>query len=119
MNQSLKDLKMANTVSAANNGAAIKCQIDVAGTFTEGPFAAAGSERLCGLLDWCLRSVLPWFLEQLAVDYRDWAMGQPRGRRKVNVTQVASEILAGGKGKLPPGVAESQVEASKISLDEA
>ena len=72
MNQSLKDLKMANTVSAAKNGAAIKCQIDVAGTFTEGPFAAAGSERLCGLLDWCLRSVLPWFLEQLAVDYRDW-----------------------------------------------
>jgi len=119
MNQSLKDLKMANTVSAAKNGAAIKCQIDVAGTFTEGPFAAAGSERLCGLLDWCLRSVLPWFLEQLAVDYRDWAMGQPRGRRKVNVTQVASEILAGGKGKLPPGVAESPVEASKISLDEA
>ena len=81
--------------------------------------AAAGSERLCGLLDWCLRSVLPWFLEQLAVDYRDWARGQPRGRRKVNVTQVASEILAGGKGKLPPGVAESPVEASKISLDEA
>jgi hypothetical protein len=119
MNQSLKDLKMANTVSAAKNGAAIKCQIDVAGTFTEGPFAAAGSERLCGLLDWCLRSVLPWFLEQLAVDYRDWARGQPRGRRKVNVTQVASEILAGGKGKLPPGVAESPVEASKISLDEA
>lgn len=119
MNQSLKDLKMANTVSAAKNGAAIKCQIDVAGTFTEGPFAAAGSERLCGLLDWCLRSVLPWFLEQLAVDYRDWACGQPRGRRKVNVTQVASEILAGGKGKLPPGVAESPVEASKISLDEA
>ena len=119
MNQSLKDLKMANTVSAAKNGTAIKCQIDVAGTFTEGPFAAAGSERLCGLLDWCLRSVLPWFLEQLAVDYRDWASGQPRGRRKVNVTQVASEILAGGKGKLPPGVAESPVEASKISLDEA
>ena len=79
MNQSLKDLKMANTVSAAKNGAAIKCQIDVAGTFTEGPFAAAGSERLCGLLDWCLRSVLPWFLEQLAVDYRDWARGNLAG----------------------------------------
>ena len=28
----------------------------------------------------------------------------------MNVTQVAGEILAGGKGKLPPGVAESAVE---------
>lgn len=114
MNASLKDLTMRNSVSAVKSGSeggtAIRCQIDVAGTFTEGPFAAAGSQRLCAMLDWCLRSVLPWFLEQLAADYADWASGKARGKRAVNVTQVAGEILAGGKGKLPPGVAESAVE---------
>lgn len=115
MNASLKDLTMRNAVSAVagasgTEGTAIRCQIDVAGTFTEGPFAAAGSQRLCAMLDWCLRSVLPWFLEQLAADYADWASGRARGKRTVNVTQVAGEILAGGKGQLPPGVAESAVE---------
>ena len=115
MNASLKDLTMRNAVTAVDgtdgrDGTAIRCQIDVAGTFTEGPFAAAGSQRLSSMLDWCLRSVLPWFLEQLAADYADWASGKARGKRKVNVTQVAGEILAGGKGKLPPGVAESAVE---------
>lgn len=63
MNASLKDLTMRNAVSAVkvgSDGTAIRCQIDVAGTFTEGPFAAAGSRRLCAMLDWCLRSVLPW-----------------------------------------------------------
>ena len=114
MNASLKDLTMRNAVSAVKSGSeggtAIRCQIDVAGTFTEGPFAAAGSQRLCAMLDWCLRSVLPWFLEQLAADYADWASGKARGKRAVNVAQVAGEILAGGKGKLPPGVAESAVE---------
>ena len=115
MNASLKDLTMRNAVTAVDgadgrDGTAIRCQIDVAGTFTEGPFAAAGSQRLSSMLDWCLRSVLPWFLEQLAADYADWASGKARGKRKVNVTQVAGEILAGGKGKLPPGVAKSAVE---------
>ena len=103
MNASLKDLTMRNAVSAVKSptrrdGTAIRCQIDVAGTFTEGPFAAAGSQRLFAMLDWCLRSVLPWFLEQLAADYADWASGKARGNARVNVTQVAGEILAGVRG---------------------
>ena len=102
MNASLKDLTMRNAVTAVDgadgrDGAAIRCQIDVAGTFTEGPFAAAGSQRLSSMLDWCLRFVLPWFLEQLAADYADWASGKARGKRKVNVTQVAGRYC-GGKG---------------------
>jgi len=117
MNSSLKSLRMCNRISAAHdedsNGTGlsrrdcIRCQIDVGGTFTDGPFAAAGSDRLNGILRWCLGGVMPWFLNQLAQDYDDWAQQRPRGRREVNVAGVASEILNGtGKGILPDGVRE-------------
>jgi hypothetical protein len=57
----------------------------IAGTFTDGPFASAGSDRLNNLLAWCLGAVMPWFLDQLAKDYGDWAAGKPRwGGYKLN-----------------------------------
>lgn len=109
MNASLKDLRMKNRISAVDvdGSVGIKCQIDISGEFTEGPFAAAGSDRLNGILRWCLGAVMPWFLDQLSDDYDDWSAGKPRGRKNVNVAAVASEILNGGaKGILPPGIAE-------------
>ena len=109
MNASLKDLRMKNRISAVDvdGSVGIKCQIDISGEFTEGPFAAAGSDRLNGILRWCLGAVMPWFLDQLSDDYDDWSAGKPRGRENVNVAAVASEILNGGaKGILPPGIAE-------------
>ena len=51
---------------------------------------------MCAMLDWCLRSVLPWFLEQLAADYA--ASGKTRGKRAVNVTQVAGRYWPGVRG---------------------
>ena len=128
MNASLRDLKMRNRISAVpspsssggggggGGGAeAIKCQIDVAGTFTEGPFAAAGGDRLNGLLSWCLGAVMPWFLGQLALYYGDWSAGKPRGRRSVDVGAVAGEIIGGARrGTLPPGVREVETEASML-----
>jgi hypothetical protein len=110
MNASLRDLRMRNRLQAvtkADGATAIQCQIDIAGRFTEGPFAAAGSDRLNGVLAWCLGAVMPWFLNQLSDDYDDWCVGKPRGRKDVNVSAVAQEILNGGMtGKLPEGVAE-------------
>ena len=109
MNASLKDLRMRNRISAVDvdGSVGIRCQIDISGEFTEGPFAAAGSDRLNGILRWCLGAVMPWFLGQLSDDYDDWSAGKPRGRKSVNVAAVASEILNGGaKGILPPGIAE-------------
>lgn len=110
MNASLRDMRMRNRISAVKDEGTgqekIRCQIDVYGTFTEGPFAAAGSARLTNLLSWCLGAVMPWFLDQLTRDYGDWAAGRPRGREKVNVAAVAKEILGGGKGQLPQGIAE-------------
>jgi hypothetical protein len=56
-----------------------------------------------------------WFLNQLASDYGDWSLKQPRGRREVNVAAVASEILNGtSKGILPPGVREEKTKPSKF-----
>lgn len=114
MNSSLRDLRMRNRISALRDAASgdekIKCQIDISGTFTEGPFAAAGSARLNSLLAWCLGTVMPWFLDQLTKDYGDWAAGKPRGREKVNVAAVAGEILGGSRGKLPPGITEVECE---------
>ena len=136
MNSSLKDLRMCNRISAVygdgknavktprSRPSKIKCQIDISGDFTEGPFAAAGSERLNGLLQWCLGGVMPWFLNQLAFDYGDWSLKKQRGRQVVNVAQVASEILNGtSKGILPEGVAEvtpkaSAFEDGSIVMDE-
>ena len=114
MNGSLRDLRMRNRISAVKGPAGdekIRCQIDVYGTFTEGPFAMAGGERLHNLLTWCLGAVMPWFLSQLTKDYGDWAAERPRGRQKVNVAQVTSEILGGSKGNLPPGITEVACEA--------
>jgi hypothetical protein len=120
MNASLKDLRMCNRISAVYGDGqnsyddsissssppnAIRCQIDIAGNFSEGPFAAAGSDRLNAVLLWCLQGVMPWFLNQLSQDYGDWSLKKPRGKRDVNVAAVASEILNGtSKGILPPGV---------------
>ena len=79
MNASLRDLRMRNRISAVKDAATgdekIRCQIDVFGEFTEGPFAAAGGARLNNLLSWCLGAVMPWFLDQLTKDYGDWAAG--------------------------------------------
>ena len=79
MNASLRDLRMRNRISAVKDASTgdeqIKCQIDVFGEFTEGPFAAAGGARLNNLLSWCLGAVMPWFLDQLTKDYGDWAAG--------------------------------------------
>ena len=79
MNASLRDLRMRNRISAVKDAATgdeqIKCQIDVFGEFTEGPFAAAGGARLNNLLSWCLGAVMPWFLDLLTKDYGNWAAG--------------------------------------------
>jgi hypothetical protein len=125
MNASLRDLRMCNRIRATYGEDAVRtpssrpdtisCQIDIGGTFTEGPFAAAGSDRLNGVLQWCLGGVMPWFLNQLSNDYGDWSLKQPRGRREVNVAAVASEILNGtSKGILPPGVREEKTMPSKF-----
>ena len=105
MNASLKDLTMRNAVTAVDgadgrDGTAIRCQIDVAGTFTEGPFAAAGSQRLSshvGLVPAIGAAVVPRATRGGLT--RIGRRASARGKRKVNVTQVAGEILAGGKGK--------------------
>eukprot|EP00740_Mantoniella_antarctica_P022946 CAMPEP_0198689624 /NCGR_PEP_ID=MMETSP1468-20131203/148473_1 /TAXON_ID=1461545 /ORGANISM="Mantoniella sp, Strain CCMP1436" /LENGTH=314 /DNA_ID=CAMNT_0044440929 /DNA_START=83 /DNA_END=1027 /DNA_ORIENTATION=+ len=114
MNASLRDLRMRNRISAVRDATtgeeAIKCQIDFSGTFTDGPFAAAGGARLNSLLMWCLGAVMPWFLDQLTKDYGDWAAERPRGREKINVAAVAGEILGGSRGKLPPGISEVECE---------
>ena len=123
MNASLRDLRMCNRIGATYGDGSVRtpssrpdtisCQIDIGGTFTEGPFAAAGSDRLNGVLAWCLGGVMPWFLNQLALDYGDWSLRRARGRREVNVAGVASEILNGtSKGILPPGVRERKTVPS-------
>jgi|TARA_B100000003_G_C10930998_1_gene371134 hypothetical protein len=111
VNASLKDLRLRNEVTAttSDDGArdAIKCQIDVAGDFREGVFARAGG-RLNTVLGWSLGAVMPWFLTQLAADYGRWSRNEPRVNEDASLARVASEIIAGSRGRLPPGVRECE-----------
>jgi len=113
INASLKDLRLRNEVTAttSDDGAreAIKCQIDVAGDFREGVFARAGG-RLNTVLGWSLGAVMPWFLTQLAADYGRWSRNEPRVSEDASLANVASKIIAGSRGKLPPGVRECACE---------
>ena len=101
---------MKNRISAVDvdGSVGIKCQIDISGEFTEGPFAAAGSDRLNGILRWCLGAVMPWFLDQLSDDYDDWSAGKPPRARKRKRRRggVGDSQRGASKGILPPGIAE-------------
>ena len=112
LNASLKDVRLANDVTCercADGTERIKVQITIAGDFTEGIFARAGG-RLNTILGWSLGAVLPWFLTQLARDYERWAKGEPRSAKNASLAEVASKIIAGSRGKLPPGVDEVECE---------
>jgi hypothetical protein len=112
INLSLKDLRLRNEVSAERDERSgeerIRCQIDVVGDFTEGVFARAGG-RLNTILGWSLGAVMPWFLTQLASDYRAWSRDEPRVTENASLASVAAKIIAGSRGKLPEGVRECEI----------
>ena len=87
---------MKNRISAGDDvdgSVGIKCQIDISGEFTEGPFAAAGSDRLNGILRWCLGAVMPGF-----------SISSGRLRRLVRGETAARENVKRRRG----GVGDSQ-----------
>ena len=110
LNASLNSLNLRNTIAAVTHPTSgqpqIRCQIDVQGVFTEGPFATPAGAKVGQVMLWALGAVMPWFLTQLRSDYADWAAERPRGANAASLSSVATKIFAGSKGKLPEGVSE-------------
>jgi len=116
VNRLMGQLQMSTTVSVMSNpddpeSKMIKCEVGLAGAFTDGVMSKIPQDKLNQLVSTALGVVVPWFLSQLKQDYLLWVDGNQKergqlgkGQMKVMTTGMLNTLKT---GTLPEGVREA------------
>ena len=116
INATLGCVRLVNTVTSERGDDGrlrLVCQLVLDGSFSRGVLSKVPIDRLNGVMTWAVAQAMPWFIGQLARDYRLWSLDQPRNASMGagEVGALARRLLTGG-GRLPDGVEEFDVRGA-------